>query len=152
MDDNVKSYKSFVNEKEEKVVFPTNFSGMVQGAVANVHSQIMAIAQELANEKMARNPHRYKNADKIGGIEEVDITRAINLIFHSDWKTMLKNHQIQEWAKLCLERAGKHDERANKKNQRALRSMQTGKDNYKVDLGSQGYSRNSGSDGPGSNQ
>ena len=79
---NVKSYSDFINEKEQKVVYPTNFSGMVQGAVSSIHSQVMAIAQELANEKLARNPYRYEDADKVGGVEEVDITRALNLIFH----------------------------------------------------------------------
>lgn len=152
MKNNVKTYDQFINESEEKVVYPTNFTGMVQGAVSNIHSQIMAIAKMMADEKEARNPHRYKNAEKIGGVEEVDITRAINLIFHSDWKNMLKQHNVQEWAKSCIERASKHDERSDKKNQRALRTMGGQKDEYNVNLGPQGYSRNSGSDGPGSNQ
>lgn len=152
MGDNIKSYKDFINESEEKVVYPTNFTGMVQGAVSNIHSQVMAIAKMMADEKEARNPHRYKDAEKIGGVEEVDITRALNLIFHSDWKNMLKGHNVQEWAKSCIERAGKHDERSSKKNQRALRSMGGQEDNYNVNLGTQGHSRDAGSDGPGSNQ
>jgi hypothetical protein len=142
---NIKSYSDFVNETEQKVVHNTNFAGMVQGAVASIHSQVLAIAKAMADEKEARNPYRYQDADKIGGVEEVDITRALNLIFHSDWKNHLKAHNIQEWAKSCIERAGKHDERADKKNQRALRSN-GGKedDSYKVDLGSQGFSRDLG--------
>lgn len=149
---NVKTYSEFVNETEQKVVYPTNFSGMVQGAVNSIHSQVMAIARQMAEEKAARNPYRYDDAEKVAEVQEVDITRALNLIFHSDWKKMLKNHQVQEWAKSCIERASKHDERADKKNQRALRSMQGGKDNYKTDLGNQGFSRESGSDGSGSNR
>ena len=142
-DNNIKSYSEFVNETEQKVVFNTNFTGMVQGAVNSIHSQIMAIAKMMADEKMARNPYRYEDADKTGGVEEVDIARAMNLIFHSDWKNMLKNHQVQQWAKSCIERAGKHDERSEKKNQRALRTA-GGKqnDNYSVDLGSIQNSRN----------
>lgn len=149
---NIKSYSEFVNETEQKVVYPTNFTGMVQGAVNAIHSQVMAIARQMAEEKAARNPYRYKDADKVAEVQEVDITRALNLIFHSDWKKMLKNHQVQEWAKTCIERASKHDERSNKKNQRALRSMNKGKDSYKVDLGKQGFSRESGSDGIGNNK
>lgn len=152
MGKNIKTYYEFVNEKEQKVVYPTNFKGKVQGAISSIHSQIMAIALELANEKAARNPYRYKSADKIGNIQEVDIARAINLIFHSDWKKLLKAHNVQEWTKKSLERAGKLDDRSDKKNQRAMRHTKNKKDNYRVDLGSQGYSRDSGSFGSGSNQ
>jgi len=142
---NVKSYGEFVNETEQKVVYNTNFAGMVQGAVGSIHAQVMAIAKMMADEKEARNPHRYKVADKTSGVEEVDITRALNLIFHSDWKNHLKSHQVHQWAKSCIDRAGKHDERSNKKNQRALRT-QGGQqeDNYTIDLGTQGFSRDSG--------
>jgi SOS response regulatory protein OraA/RecX len=144
-DKKVKSYSDFVNETEQKIVHNTNFAGMVQGAVNSIHSQVMAIAKAMADEKEARNPYRYQDADKTGGVEEVDITRALNLIFHSDWKNHLKSHQVHQWAKTCLERAGKHDERSNKKNQRALRTNGgEQEDNYKVDLGSQGFSRDTG--------
>ncbi len=144
-DKNVKSYSDFINETEQKVVHNTNFTGMVQGAVSSIHSQVLAIAKAMADEKEARNPYRYQDADKTGGVEEVDITRALNLIFHSDWKKHLKAHNIQEWARSCIERAGKHDERADKKNQRALRTNGGEQiDNYKVDLGSQGFSRDLG--------
>jgi hypothetical protein len=144
-DKNVKSYTDFVNETEQKIVYNTNFAGMVQGAVSNIHSQVMAIAKMMADEKEARNPYRYQDADKTSGVEEVDITRALNLIFHSDWKNHLKQHHVHQWAKSCIDRASKHDERSDKKNQRALRT-QGGQqeDNYKVDLGKQGYSRDLG--------
>lgn len=148
----VKTYSEFLNEKEQHVVYPTNFSGMVQGAVSSIHSQVMAIARQMAEEKAARNPYRYNDADKVAEVQEVDIARALNLIFHSDWKKMLKNHQVQEWAKSCIERASKHDDRANKKNQRAMRASKGSKDSYKVDLGKQGFSRESGSTGMGKNR
>jgi len=140
----VKTYIEFINEKEQKVVYPTNFSGMVSGAISSIHSQILAIARELAAEKAARNPYRYKNSNsKVGEIDEVDISRAINLIFHRDWKKSLKSQDIRTWAKRCMDRAGVHDERANKKNQRALRSINKQKnDSWKTDLGSFGFSRN----------
>ena len=141
---NVKTYYEFVNEKEIPVVYPTNFSGMVQGAVSNIHRQIMAIARELAAEKEARNPYRYKDANgKVGGVEDVDIARAINLIFHSDWKKYFKNRDVRGWVKMCIERAKTHDDRASKKNQRALRSAQgKSKDTWRSDLGNYGFSRN----------
>ena len=143
-DKNVKSYSEFVNETEQCVVFNTNFQGMVQGAIGNIQAQVLAIAKMMADEKMARNPYRYSNADTTGGVEEVDISRAMNLIFHSEWKKHMKCRNVQEWTKTALEKAGKHDTRADKKNQRALRT-QSGeqKDNYKVDLGSIENSRNS---------
>lgn len=139
----VKTYIDFINEKEQAVVYPTNFKGMVQGAVSGLHSQIMAIAREMAMEKQARNPYRYANSkDKVGEVSEVDISRAINLIFHSDWKKYLKSQDIRGWIKVCLERAQTHDDRANTKNQRAMRSAQKNKDSWKKDLGKQGFSRN----------
>lgn len=47
----------------------------------------------------------------------------------------------------CIERARKHDERSNKKNQRALRTNSGSQDdNYKVELGSQGFSRDLGTE------
>lgn len=131
MKNRVMKYSEFVNETEIKVVYPTNFGGMVRGAVGNIQGQILAIARELAAEKEARNPYRYRESDtKIGNIDEVDIARAINLIFHSDWKNYLKKQDIRGWVKNCMERANKHDDRANKKNQRALRSMNKGKDSW----------------------
>ena len=151
MNKSIKTYKEYINETEIKTVYPTNFSGMVQGAVSNIHSQILAIAQELANEKAARNPYRYSKTPEI---QEVDITRAINLIFHSDWKKLLKDNNIQGWVKRCMERSGKADARSDKKNQRALRSLSNKKDSYTdiIKLGNQGYSRDSRSAGSGSNQ
>lgn len=144
MKKDVKSYIEFINEKEIPVVYPTNFSGMVQGAVSIIHSQIMAIARELAGEKEARNPYRYKDADnKVGEVSPVDISRAINLIFHSDWKNHMKDQDIRGWAKKCIERAQIHDDRATKKNQRALRSAQgSSRDWWKDNLGKQGFSKN----------
>jgi hypothetical protein len=138
------TYDQFsLNETEQKVVYPTNFAGMVRGAVANIHSQILAIAQELANEKRARNPYRYSDSSvKIGNVQEVDIARAINLLFHSDWKKKMKVQDIRGWARESIERANKHDDRSNKKNQRALRSInKEKKDSYSMDLGKMGFSR-----------
>ena len=85
MENRLKSYQEFINEATKEVVYPTNFTGMVQSALAGVYTSVMAIAQELANEKAARNPGRYT-----GTVEDIDITRAMNLIFHSDWKKKLK--------------------------------------------------------------
>ena len=93
---NIKTYDDFINESTKEVVYPTNFKGMVQSALSGLYTQIIAIAQELANEKAARNPNRYS-----GTIQEVDITRAMNMIFHSDWKKKKnKSHKTKEvkWA------------------------------------------------------
>ena len=76
----IKKIDDFLNEEKDNVVYNTNYTSMVNGAISNLYTNIMAIAQELANEKLARDP--YNN---VGDIEEVDISRALNLIFHSDW-------------------------------------------------------------------
>lgn len=151
MDKNVKTYLEFINETEIPAIYNTNFQGMVQGAIANIHAQIMAIATQLAEEKKARNPYRYGDKDTI--VEEVDITRALNIVFHSNWKKLLKSGDVQNWAKASVERAQKLDDRSNKKNERARRKLGGDKqDNYNVQFQSQEMSRNTGSDGPGSNQ
>ena len=85
MNRKIKTYHDFINESTREVVYPSNFKGMVQSTLSGLYTQIIAIAQELANEKAARNPGRYS-----GTLEEVDITRAMNMIFHSDWKKKIK--------------------------------------------------------------
>jgi hypothetical protein len=112
---NIKTYDDFINESTKEVVYPTNFKGMVQSALSGLYTQIIAIAQELANEKAARNPNRYS-----GSIQEVDITRAMNMIFHSDWKKKMKERAIGDVLQSSMTRAGKQDEVIGKKNLRAL--------------------------------
>jgi hypothetical protein len=108
----------------------------------------MAIAQELANEKAARNPARYD-----GTIEEVDITRAMNLIFHSDWKKKLKQQALGQMVYKSMERAGKQDNVVAKKNQRAMGRMLGDKDfNLNIDKSSTRFSDERQGTGPGSNQ
>jgi hypothetical protein len=132
----VKSYSEFVNE------------GMVQSTLASVYTSVMAIAQELANEKAARNPSRYT-----GTIEEVDITRALNMIFHSDWKKKLKQKALGQMMLKSAERAGKQDAVIAKKNQRAMgRMLGDKKFNLDVDKQSVRFSDERGGFGPGSNQ
>lgn len=144
----VKSYSEFVNEGTKEVVYPTNFKGMVQSTLASVYTSVMAIAQELANEKAARNPSRYT-----GSIEEVDITRALNMIFHSDWKKKLKQKALGQMMLKSAERAGKQDAVIAKKNQRAMgRMLGDKKFNLDVDKQSVRFSDERGGFGPGSNQ
>jgi hypothetical protein len=144
----VKSYSEFVNEGTKEVVYPTNFKGMVQSTLASVYTSVMAIAQELANEKAARNPSRYT-----GTIEEVDITRALNMIFHSDWKKKLKQKALGQMMLKSAERAGKQDAVVAKKNQRAMgRMLGDKKFNLEVDKQSVRFSDERGGFGPGSNQ
>jgi hypothetical protein len=111
----VKTYREFINEATKEAVYPTNFKGMVQSALAGLYTSIMAIAQELANEKAARNPNRYD-----GSVEEVDITRAMNMIFHSDWKKKMKTQALDQVMLKSVERATKQDNVIAKKNQRAM--------------------------------
>lgn len=144
----VKTYSQFINESTKEVVYPTNFTGMVQSTLAALYTQIMAIAQELANEKAARNPHRYD-----GTVEEVDITRAMNMIFHSDWKKKMKAKAIGQIMTSSAERAGKQDKVIAKKNQRALGRMNGDKEfNLDIDKSSVRFSDTSNGTGPGSNQ
>jgi|688.fasta_scaffold00580_74 hypothetical protein len=144
----VKTYQEFINEATKEVVYPTNFKGQVQSALAGVYTSVMAIAQELANEKAARNPARYD-----GTIEEVDITRAMNLIFHSDWKKKLKQQALGQMVYKSMERAGKQDNVVAKKNQRAMGRMLGDKDfNLNIDKSSTRFSDERQGTGPGSNQ
>lgn len=144
----VKSYNEFINEATKEVVYPTNFKGMVQSALSGVYTSVMAIAQELANEKAARNPHRYD-----GTIEDVDITRALNMVFHSDWKKKLKQKALDQMILGSTERAAKQDAVIAKKNQRAMGRMLGDKDfNLDIDKSSVRFSDQRGGMGPGSNQ
>jgi hypothetical protein len=143
----IKTYHQFINESTKEVVYPTNFKGMVQGALGGLYTSIMAIARELANEKAARNPSRYN-----GDVQEVDITRAMNMIFHSDWKKKMKAQALDQVMKNSMERAGKQDEVIAKKNQRALgRSMGDREFNLDIDKSSVRFSDERGG-GTGSNQ
>lgn len=145
---NIKSYSSFINESTKDVVYPTNFTGMAQSALASVYTSVMAIAQELANEKAARNPGRYD-----GTVEEVDLTRAMNLIFHSDWKKKLKNKALGQMMNASAERAGKQDKVVAKKNQRAMGRMLGDKDfNMDIEKSSIRFSDDQSGSGIGKNQ
>lgn len=144
----VKTYNEFITESTKEVVYPTNFKGQVQSALAGVYTSVMAIAQELANEKAARNPNRYD-----GTIEEVDVTRAMNMIFHSDWKKKLKQQALGQMMNKSMERAGKQDNVVAKKNQRAMGRMLGDKGfNLDIDKSSTRFSDARGGFGPGSNQ
>jgi hypothetical protein len=144
---NVKTYREFINEATKEVVYPTNFKGMVQSALAGLYTSIMAIAQELANEKAARNPNRYD-----GSVEEVDITRAMNMIFHSDWKKKMKTQALDQVMFKSVERATKQDEVIAKKNQRAMGRQNGDQDfNIAIDKSSVRFSDERGN-GVGTNQ
>jgi hypothetical protein len=141
------SYQDFINEATKNVVYPTNFQGMVQSALAGLYSSVMAIAQELANEKAARNPQRYD-----GTVADVDITRAMNMIFHSDWKKQMKKKALGQMVNKSMERAGKQDKVINQKNIRAIGRMMGDKDfQMDIDKSSARFSDVKGK-GRGSNQ
>lgn len=144
----VKSYLEFIGESTKEVVYPTNFKGMVQGALSSLYTSVMAIAQELAREKAARNPHRYD-----GSIQDVDITRAMNMIFHSEWKKKLKKRALDQMMHKSMERAGKQDTVVAKKNQRAMGRM-LGDKGFKLDIdkASVRFSDDLSGTGSGSNQ
>ena len=148
MEKSIKSFDEFINEATKNVVYPTNFKGQVQTALAGVYTSVMAIAQDLANEKAARNPSRYT-----GTIEEVDITRAMNLIFHSDWKKKLKQQALGQMMHNSMKRAGKQDDVVSKKNQRAMGRM-NGDQKFDIDIAKSSvrFSDSSTGGGPGSNQ
>lgn len=136
-----------INEGQRDVIYNTNFKGMVQSAIAGLYNSIMAIAQEFANEKAARNPSRYN-----GTIEEIDITRAMNLIFHSDWKKKIKAKCLDQVVLSSMERAGKQDNVVKKKNMRTMGRSGGDKDfNLDIDKSSVRFSDKTGL-GTGSNQ
>lgn len=147
MERKIKTYRQFINESIKDVVYPTNFKGMVQGALGGLYTSVIAIARELANEKAARNPSRYS-----GEIQEVDVTRAMNMIFHSDWKKKMKAQALDQVMKLSMDRAEKQDMVIAQKNQRAIgRSMGDKEFNLDIDKASVRFSDTRG-EGSGSNQ
>jgi hypothetical protein len=147
MEKRIKTYSEFINEATKEVVYPTNFKGMVQSALSGLYTSVIAIARELANEKAARNPGRYN-----GEIQEVDITRAMNMIFHSDWKKKMKEQSIGQVMLSSMDRAGKQDNVIAKKNQRAIgRSMGDRDFDLNIDKSSVRFSDERGG-GTGSNQ
>jgi len=143
----IKKIESFLNEEKNNVVYNTNYTGTVNGAISNLYTNVMAIAQELANEKAARDPYNNK-----GDIEEVDISRALNLIFHSDWKKNMKQRCLQAIHQNSAARAGKRDELSNKKNQRALAKLKKEDGTIKIDTSTVRFSDDHSGKGPGSNQ
>lgn len=147
MEKKIKTYHQFINESTKEVVYPTNFKGMVQSAISGMYTSIIAIARELANEKAARNPSRYS-----GEIQEVDITRAMNMIFNNDWKKKIKSQALGQVLMKSVERAGKQDDVIAKKNQRAIgRSMGDKEFNLNIDKSSVRFS-DKRIGGTGSNQ
>ena len=145
MERKIKTYSQFINESTKEVVYPTNFKGMVQGALSGLYTSVIAIARELANVKAARNPSRYS-----GELQEVDITRAMNMIFHSEWKKNMKKQAIGEVMRLSGDRANSQDEVVAKKNDKALRNS---KDEFNIDINKSSvrFSDKKGA-GSGSNQ
>ncbi len=148
MEDELKSYENFINEVTKEVVYPTDFKGMVQVAISGVYTSIMAIAQELANEKASRNPGRYKDTT----IEEVDITRAMNMVFHSNWKANLKEKAIGAMMLASQERASKKDHVVAQKNERAMRLQNGGTEDTTIDTSVARFSDAKDGTGTGSNQ
>lgn len=143
-----KTYGQFITEATKEAVYPTNFKGMVQSALGGLYTSVMAIAQELANEKAARNPQRYD-----GTVEEVDITRAMNMIFHSDWKKKMKQKALGQMMHTSMDRARKQDNVVNKKNQRAMGRMLGDKEfDLNINKRQVRFSDDSTGSGPGSNQ
>ena len=143
----IRKIEDFLNEEKNNVVYNTNYTGMVNGTISNLYTNVMAIAQELANEKAARDPYNNK-----GDIEEVDISRALNLIFHSDWKKNMKERCLQAIHQNSAARAGKRDELSNKKNQRALAKLKKGDGTIKIDTSTVRFSDDYSGKCPGSNQ
>jgi hypothetical protein len=142
----INSFESFINE-ERDAIYNTNYTGMVNGAVASLYNSIMAIAQELANEKAMRDPYNSS-----GEIEEVDVSRALNLIFHSNWKKNLKSRCVQNLQMNAADRAKKRDDLAYNKNKKALTKFRNGEDSMKIDRSTVRFSDDSIGTGPGSNQ
>lgn len=142
----IEDFSSFVNE-EKDAIYNTNYTGMVNSAVANLYTSIMAIAQAMCDEKTTRDP--YNNN---GEVEEVDISRAMNLIFHNNWKKNLKTRCIGDLQRNATERASKRDELANKKNHKALAKLNKNNNTINIDKSTVRFSDDYMGTGPGSNQ
>jgi hypothetical protein len=144
----INSFNEHINE-ERSVPVETNYTGMVSTALNNIYTQVLAIAQQLANEKYADG-----TPGATGEIQEVDISRAMNLIFHSDWKNNFKAQCIAKAQMNAAERSRKQDELSNKKNEKALANMgdNSFSQHQNIDKSTVRFSDDRSGSGPGSNQ
>ena len=142
----IKRFEDHVNE-DRTVPFETGYSGMVSSTLNNLYTQVLAIAQQIANEKVVD-----KTPGATGEIQEVDISKALNLIFHSDWKKNIKQQCIAKAQMNAAERAKKQDDLSNKKNDKAMAKMKDSGFDPTIDKSTVRFSDDRGGSGPGSNQ
>lgn len=142
----IKSFNEHINEHRDAPI-EINYSGMVNGALSSLYTSVLAIAQQFANEKMAD-----KTPDATGEIQEIDISKALNLMFHSDWKKNIKQQCLSKVQMNAGERASKQDELSNRKNDKAMANMGDNSFDHGIDKSTVRFSDDNMGTGPGSNQ
>ena len=142
----IKGFSEYINE-DRGAPIDINYSGMVVGAMSNLYTSVLAIAQQFANEKAADG-----TPDATGEIQEIDISKALNLMFHSDWKRNFKEQCLARVQMNAGERAKKQDDLSNKKNDKALANMGDNSFDNGIDKSTVRFSDDYAGSGPGSNQ
>ena len=109
----VKSYYEFITEgKLEKKLFVPKFAYKAATTAAYIKDQIESMAMELAVEKHLRDPKNYPEPI----VTEVDRSRAMKFIFHSDWKRHIIEGRGNEFVMNVRSKAEKKDDQIRKEN------------------------------------
>lgn len=116
-----------INEgKLDKKPFDPKFASKVATLAAYIKDQIEGIAQDLAIEKHLRDPKNYPDTT----VTEIDRSRALKLIFHTDWKNHIINGEGGVFVQNARQKAEKKDDQAHKKNKALALKM----DDKKIDF------------------
>jgi hypothetical protein len=108
----VSQYREVNEGKLDKKPFDPKFATKVSTLAAYLKDQIENIAQDLAMEKHLRDPKNYPNSE----VTDIDRSRALQLIFHSDWKRNIIDGEGGVFVNNARKKAEKKDLAAHKKN------------------------------------
>jgi hypothetical protein len=112
---NVLSYDEFheLNEgKLDKKPFDPKFAYKAATTAAYIKDQIESIAMDLAMEKHLSDPKNYPEPI----VTDIDRSRALKFIFHSDWKDNIIQGKGDEFVMNVRSKAEKKDEQVRKNN------------------------------------
>ena len=123
MKKHVKGFDEYITEgKLDKKPFEPKFAYKAATLAAYIRDQIESIAADLALEKHLRDPKNYQEPE----VTEVDRSRALQLIFHKEWKKKLAEGRGDEFVLNARNKAEKKDTQARKKNDATILKLRTG--------------------------
>lgn len=107
-----RDFNSVDEGKLDKKPFDPHFAVKASTLAAYLKDQIESIAQDLAMEKHLRDPKNYPSSE----VTDIDRSRAMQLIFHSDWRKLIIDGKGGEFVNNARHKAEKKDKAAHKKN------------------------------------